>query len=121
MGLKPGTVKSTPELSEVYDEAVREVSEEMEQEQAEGFKQAERDAVLQCFMGAQNLIGMDVATAQAALIAAGQGMRRLPRRARLLRRPSRAALRLRLRRPAGRFRRHPTVFGSRSDDGRMRK
>ena len=74
MGLKPGTVKSTPELSEVFDEAVREVSEEMEQEQAEGFKQAERDAVLQCFMGAQNLIGMDVATAQAALIAAGNGI-----------------------------------------------
>ena len=53
---------------------MREVSEEMEQEQAEGFKQAERDAVLQCFMGAQNLIGMDVATAQAALIAAGNGI-----------------------------------------------
>ena len=46
----------------------------MEQEEVEGYKRAERDAVLRCFMGAQNLIGMDVATAQAALIAAGNGM-----------------------------------------------
>jgi hypothetical protein len=74
MGLEPGTVKSTPELKTVYDAAMDKVAEEMEQEEMAALTTKQRDDVLRCFMGAQNLIGMDVATAQAALIAAGQGM-----------------------------------------------
>ena len=70
--------KATPELKEAYDEAMAGVEaldeERSKAERLKNLKTQERDSVLRCFMGAPDLIGMDVATAQAALIAAGNGI-----------------------------------------------